>query len=136
VAIWAWHMPQLYGAALEHVAIHRLQHVCFVATALLFWWSLLYGARRQRGYGVALFCLFATLLHTGALGLALGFSRHLWYPQQASQASDWGLTALEDQQLAGLVMWVPMGLIYTAAALLLASWWITWSGRTGHVAAH
>src|SRR5207249_7753312 len=67
--------------------------------------------------------LFATMLHTGILGILLTLSRQVWYPAQAAFAAEWGLTPLEDQQLAGLVMWVPMGLIYTAAALAIAARW-------------
>jgi len=128
-AIWAWHMPFLYNLVLENVTMHRLQHLSFFLTALLFWWALLQARPRQRSYGIAVFVLFATMLHTGILGILLTLSRQVWYPSQAAFAAEWGLTPLEDQQLAGLVMWVPMGLIYTAAALLIAARWIAESGR-------
>jgi cytochrome c oxidase assembly factor CtaG len=124
-AVWAWHMPILYNAVIESVTVHRLQHLSFFLTALLFWWSLLQARPRQRSYGIAIFVLFATMLHTGVLGILLTLSRQLWYPQQVAFAAEWGLTPLEDQQLAGLVMWVPMGLIYTAAALAIAARWIS-----------
>jgi cytochrome c oxidase assembly factor CtaG len=138
VAIWAWHAPVLYQAALDHVWVHRLQHASFFVTALLFWWSLWHGRLRERGYGIAVFCLFITSVHTGVLGILLTLSRHLWYPQQGTLAAEFGLTPLEDQQLAGLVMGVPMGLIYTAAALALAARWIVGSSNglgAGHAAA-
>jgi putative membrane protein len=137
-AIWAWHAPLLYQAALEHVWLHRLQHASFFVTALLFWWSLWHGRLRVRGYGIAVFCLFITTVHTGVLGILLTLSRHLWYPQQGAFAAEFGLTPLEDQQLAGLVMGVPMGLIYTGAALALAARWIMTSSNgfgAGHAAA-
>jgi cytochrome c oxidase assembly factor CtaG len=128
VALWAWHMPALYNAVLANDAIHWLQHVSFLATALLFWWSLLHGRARERGYGAAVFYLFVTGLHTGLLGILLTISRYLWYPTQTVFGTAWGLTPLEDQQLAGLVMWVPAGLVYAGAALALAGIWIS---RTG-----
>lgn len=128
-AVWAWHMPLLYNAVLESVTAHRLQHLSFFLTALLFWWALLQARPLRRGYGIAVFVLFATMLHTGILGILLTLSREVWYPSQAAFAAEWGLTPLEDQQLAGLVMWVPMGLIYTAAALAIAGRWIAASGR-------
>jgi len=68
--------------------------------------------------------LFGTVVHTGALGALLTFSRTLWYPTYGSPAAVWGLTALEDQQLAGLVMWVPASVGYLVAALLLFSAWL------------
>ena len=86
------------------------------------------GPRRERGYGAAVFYLFATALHSGFLGILLSIARGRSIPVQTSQAPEWGLTPLEDQQLAGLVMWVPAGLVYTAAALGFAGLWILHSG--------
>jgi putative membrane protein len=128
-ALWAWHMPVLYNAALTSNGMHWLQHLTFLITALLFWWPLLRGLDRDRAAGIAVLCLFLTTLHTGLLGVLLTLSRRAWYPAQSDGAADWGLTPLEDQQLAGLVMWVPAGAIYTVAALALAAVWI---GRSAH----
>ncbi|HEY0440983.1 MAG TPA: cytochrome c oxidase assembly protein [Xanthobacteraceae bacterium] len=124
-ALWAWHLPGLYNTVLTSIVMHRLQHASFVVTALLFWWSLFYGRAGLRGYGAAVFYLFVTTLHSGVLGLVIALSPKLLFPQQVAFAADWGLTPREDQQLAGLVMWVPMGFIYTAAALYFAACWIT-----------
>jgi putative membrane protein len=131
IALWAWHMPVLYNLVLTHPGIHWLQHASFFGTALLFWQSLLRGRARERGFGAAVFYLFATALHSGVLGILLTVSRSVWYPQQALFAAEWGLTPLEDQQLAGLVMWVPGGLVYAAAALAFAGIWIARSSRGG-----
>jgi putative membrane protein len=128
VAIWAWHMPFFYDFVLTSLLAHRLQHLSFLITAVLFWWSLLHGRLRERGHGLAVLCLFVTMVHTALLGALLTLSRRLWYSQQNTFAEVFGLTRLEDQQLAGLVMWVPMGLIYTVAALAIAAHWIAHSG--------
>ena len=128
VALWMWHIPALYEAALASGRLHWLQHLSFFATALLFWWSLLRGRARERGYGAAVIYLFATSLHTGFLGILLALARQPLYPVQTRTALEWGLTPLEDQQLAGLIMWVPAGLVYAAAALALAGLWIARSG--------
>jgi cytochrome c oxidase assembly factor CtaG len=64
------------------------------------------------------------MLHTGLLGALLTFSSTVWYPDYADSAAPWGLTPLEDQQLAGLIMWVPPGLVYPLAALLLLAHWL------------
>ncbi|MGK9232428.1 cytochrome c oxidase assembly protein [Inquilinus limosus] len=126
IAIWAWHVPALFAAALAEEAMHALQHLSFLVTALLFWWSLLC---RRGSRGVAVGHLFATALHTGLLGALLVFSTRLWFPDQAGEAARWGLTALEDQQLAGLVMWIPACLAYPIAGLALAGLWIAGAGR-------
>jgi putative membrane protein len=123
VAIWAWHAPALFGAALRSEAVHVMQHASFFATALLFWWSVLrpfsHGGRPD---GYALASLFTTMLHTGALGALLTFSTTLWYPAYRTPAAGW--SALEDQQLAGLVMWIPGGFVYVAVALAIAARWL------------
>jgi putative membrane protein len=76
--------------------------------------------------------IFATAVHSGVLGALLTFSPHLWYPVYAtarSAASAFGLTPLEDQQLAGLLMWVPSGAIFIAGGLFFFAAWLTESER-------
>ncbi len=135
VALWAWHMPGLYDRVLVSPLAHWLQHLSFLVSAVLFWWALL-GPARRRGYGVAFLALFVTSLHTGLLGVLLTVSPRLWYPRQALAAAEWSLTPLQDQQLAGLVMWVPAGLVYAVAALALAGLWIRRSGSRSMGRAH
>jgi putative membrane protein len=124
VALWTWHIPKFYDAALSSDRLHWLQHLSFLVTALFFWWSLLRGPARERGYGAAVLYLFATSLHSGFLGILLALARQPLYPVQTQAALEWGLTPLEDQQLAGLIMWVPAGLVYALAALALAGIWV------------
>ncbi len=129
VALWAWHAPPLYAWALANPAVHRLQHVSFFATSLLFWWVLLHGRGQGRSLrvrdGIAIACLFVTVLHSGVLGALLTLSTRIWIPGQGALAGDFGLSPLEDQQLAGILMWVPMGMLYTGAALCFAYHWLT-----------
>jgi len=123
LALWFWHVPALFEAALENEAMHALQHLCFLGTALVFWWSVLGGAGRHER-GVALLSLFTTMVHTGALGALLTLSTVAWYPGYRASAPAWGLTPLEDQQLGGIIMWVPTGLVYIVAGLVLAGRWL------------
>jgi putative membrane protein len=121
LAIWAWHVPLLFNLALADEGVHKLQHASFFVTGLLFWHSLW----RRTGHpreGVALASLFTTMLHMGVLGALLTFAATPWYAFPATQAH--GLTALEDQQLGGLVMWVPGGLPYLVAALAIVGRYI------------
>jgi putative membrane protein len=124
VAIWAWHMPLLFDAAVASVVLHRLQHLSFLLTAILFWWSVF----RSSETGVAAWHLFVTMLHTSVLGALMALAPRVLYTAQTATALDWGVTPLEDQQLAGLIMWVPAGTIYAGAALALIAIWIRHSG--------
>ena len=124
VAIWLWHAPSLYQATLASETVHTLQHVSFFGTALLFWWALLHGVGTRVARPAAIIYLFTTAGHTSLLGALLTFSPRLWYPLYDATTAPWGLTPLEDQQLAGVIMWVPAGLSYLIAALALASTWL------------
>jgi putative membrane protein len=126
LALWAWHLPGLYALALTSTLFHWLQHASLFLTALVFWQGML-GSRGRAQAGLAVFCLFATALHSGFLGILLTFASGPLYPGQGAAAADWGLTPLEDQQLAGLVMWVPGGLVYAGAALALVALWVAGS---------
>jgi cytochrome c2 len=124
VALWVWHLPGPYQSTLHSDVMHTLQHLSFVATALLFWWTI-FGARTTAlGNGGAVFYLFATALQTGALGALLTFAPSLWYPAYAGTSTLWGLSPLEDQQLGGLIMWIPGSLPYLIAGLALFARWL------------
>lgn len=129
LAIWVWHAPVFFDAAVANVAVHRLQHLSFFATALLFWWSVFWRSDR----GVAAWHLFITMLHTSILGALMTLAPRFLYIARGDFVEGWGLTPLEDQQLAGLVMWIPAGTIYAGAALTLAAVWVATSARgSGH----
>ena len=125
VSLWVWHLPSLYQAALHSPLIHALEHATFLGTALLFWWSLVHSTTRGRfGYGGGLFYVFTLAAQGTALGALLTFSQTPWYPVYAASVAAWGLSPLEDQQLAGLIMWIPGGLVYLAAGLWLVAAWL------------
>lgn len=128
VALWVWHLPALFEATRDDEFVHALQHASFLGTALLFWRAIFYGHQRQLGYGIAVLYLFATLLQSGALGALITFASHPWYSGYAATTPRWGLTPVEDQQLGGLIMWVPAGLAYVIAALALFRRWLVASG--------
>jgi putative membrane protein len=125
-AIWVWHMPAFFVGALHSASLHWLQHASFFFTGLLFWWVIFDFRHLRSDAGASIACLFVTALHTGLLGALLTFSVRLWY-LPASGTAEWGLTAIEDQELAGILMWMPVGLIYALAALALAARWISTS---------
>ncbi len=122
-ALWSWHVPVLFQATLRSEWVHTAQHLSFFLSALLFWWSLFH-ARGRMGQGQSVFYIFTTAIHTGILGALLTFAPTVLYPAYAATAPSWGLTALQDQQIGGLIMWVPAGLVYLAAGLGLLSAWL------------
>jgi putative membrane protein len=129
LALWTWHLPRLYQATLTSELVHSLQHTSFLFTAVLFWWTIFAARGGELRRGAAVFYLFATVLQTGALGALLTFGRTLWYPAYAATTGAWGITPLEDQQLGGLIMWIPGSVAYVAAALAIFAGWLRESER-------
>jgi len=133
-AVWLWHAPRAYDWALRSRPAHLAEHLSFVGTACLMWYAILRGhapARARCAAGILV--LFATMLHTGALGALMTVSSRPWYPRQGTGAAAWGLTALEDQQLAGLVMWVVGGLLDVVAMSVLFLHGLSLVGRRARV---
>jgi putative membrane protein len=124
VAIWVWHLPVLYDLAVENEGLHAVQHATFVGTSALFWWGLLYGRYGRAGYGAAVFYVFTTVVHTGILGAAVTFAGVPLYPVYAAPAAARGVDLLSDQQLAGLLMWVPAGIVLTLLGVALFAAWL------------
>jgi putative membrane protein len=116
--LWVWHSPMLFDAAVASDTLHWLEHVLFFGTALLFWRAVIKAHSGREAAAAALIACFITLLQSGLLSALLSFAREALY--HAPDTMDWGLTALEDQQLAGAIMSLPMCAIYLAAGLIMA----------------
>ncbi|MFN2613701.1 MAG: cytochrome c oxidase assembly protein [Actinomycetota bacterium] len=113
--LWIWHLPGPYQAAVQNGEVHALEHGCFFAVAFAFWAGILRtGPRRRIRYVPSLLLVAGTMLLTGWLGAILTFG-NLVYPVYAQRAAFLGLDAHLDQQLAGVIMWVPSTLIYLIA---------------------
>lgn len=115
VALWVWHSPSLYESALRHEGVHALEHATFVLTSILFWWMLMAPHGRRLGVGTSVLYLFTATLQSTLLGALITFAPRPWYPAHFGTTRPWGLPPLEDQQLAGLLMWIPAGVVYLAA---------------------
>jgi putative membrane protein len=128
-AVWLWHMPRFYEAALENEWLHFLEHTSFFLTAFIFWQVFaeltqnMHMGRAAR-FGLAVFLVFGTMLVSGFLGVLLTFSQYVWYDVHVHDTALYGLTALEDQQLAGTIMWVPAGVVYTGLAIAVMGRWL------------
>lgn len=133
IALWIWHLPALYQAAVLDDGIHALQHLSFTGSACLFWWGLLRGRYGRLGYGAAVFYVFATAVHSGGLGALMTLSRSPWYALYVERARP-GFDPLEDQQLAGLIMWIPSGVVMTLFGLAIFAAWLGESERRRRVA--
>jgi len=124
LCLWVWHVPAFYQAALKSESLHSFEHFLFLGTALLFWGYLLQpGRQRLIRYGTAVLYLFTTLLHESILGALLTFSSQTWYPFY-SASSFMGLTPLGDQQLAGVIMWLPGGILFTLLMVVYFGLWL------------
>jgi cytochrome c oxidase assembly factor CtaG len=123
--MWAWHAPILFDRALDSFGWHIAQHACFFLSSLVFWWAMLHPRGRAGGYGVSASCLFATSLIGGALGALMSLSSSPWYADYAAMGmSGIGLDPVDDQRLAGLIMWIPGGAFHGIAALVLCYKWL------------
>ena len=126
-ALWAWHLPWLFDQTLSNDWVHAAQHITFLSTAMLFWWPVL--EPRRLNYGTALVYVFTTALQTSVLGAMLTFAPRPCYVAYLTTAPQWHLSPLEDQQLGGLIMWIPAGTLLTAIGLALLIKWVAESQR-------
>jgi putative membrane protein len=122
LALAIWHIPAVYAWGEDHPLAHAVEHASYLGTACLFWYAVLQPTGHRRlGPGPAMFYVTAMGMLMSAFAAVLTFARTAWY---IASPSAWGLTPLQDQQLAGVIMWVPAGVIYLGAALLCAIQWI------------
>lgn len=124
LVFWAWHAPPFYSAALSSHAAYWLMQLTILGSALGFW-----SAVRRAPAPSAVAALLATMVQMGLLGALITFAAAPLYAPHLATTQPWGLSALEDQQLAGLVMWAPAAAVYLAAALAIASRWLKAEGR-------
>lgn len=125
LVLWVWHLPVLYEAALHDDMVHDLQHLMFFAVSALFWRVLFDPIGRLRlPHATAVLYLFLTSLHATVLGVFMALAPRLWYAFYAGRAEIWGFGALEDQQLAGYIMWMPACMIYAVIAAVVFSAWL------------
>ena len=111
--MWLWHIPALYDAALDSAAVHVLEHTCYLAAGFLYWWHLLSPIRsrlRLGGMGPIIY-MASTKVLVGLLGILLAFAPDLVLHAYEDDGTRWGMTPLEDQHVAGLIMGLEQSLI-------------------------
>jgi putative membrane protein len=123
--LWVWHLPRLYEAALHQPWVHDVQHLMFFGVSCLFWRVMFDPIGRLRlSRGLAVMYLFATSLHATLLGVFMALAPRLWYTTYAERTTAWGLAPIEDQQLAGYIMWMPACMAYAAVAAIIFGRWL------------
>jgi cytochrome c oxidase assembly factor CtaG len=126
--LYLWHMPATFNAALENAGVHYLQHFSFFLTAVLFWWPIIGPApvRSKLSYPQRMMYLLLVVTPTALLGSIITLSRSVIFDSYIGTPEHWGMTALEDQTMAGLIMWVPGNALYLAA---LTAIFFTWAAK-------
>jgi len=117
-----WHLPEFYELALRSPSWHQTEHACFLTAALLFWWPVIevWPSRPQwPRWTMFPYLLLADFVNTG-LSAWLTFSDQVVYPSYAVAPRLWGISALDDQSTAGVIMWVPGSIFYLVPAFLVA----------------
>ena len=131
LVLWGWHVPAAFETALRLAPVHWLQHLSFFAAPAVYWWSVFAAGPGGERRGVALVSVFTTAVHTSVLGALLTFSTSPWYASYAHARIPWNLNPLEDQQLGGLIMWVPGGMVFVVVGLALTAAWLKESELRG-----
>jgi len=114
VTIAVWHIPVFYDAAQGRTLTHDLEHLMFFGTALLYWWPVIHpaGGRRRLSYGLAVPYLLPPFLESMVIGVLLTFADRPLYRTYAEMEMPWGFSVVSDQQLGGLIMWIPGGMLF------------------------
>lgn len=134
VVLSLWHLPTLYDAALESEPLHVLEHLCFVAIALLFWTQVIdpVPLRAALGYPLRIVYLFVATAHNTVLGGILSFAEPTLYAYYAARPERlFGIDPVSDQQWGGGIMWVPGGMVHLAAISLVFAAWLNAEERRG-----
>jgi len=119
--IWAWHIPGAYDLAVTHSGVHVLEHLSFLLAGSLYWWHLLSpirARRRLQGLGPVVY-MASTKLLVGALGMGLAFAPSALYPYYVHHPRVWGISAVDDQSIAGLTMAVEQSIVMGIALAAL-----------------
>ena len=132
-ALAVWHVPPFYDAAQGQTAVHHLEHLIFLGTALLFWWPVIHpaGGPRRLSYGASILYFVPVLLEGNLIGALLTFANHPIYATYQQVPRLWGISVVQDQQLGGLIMWVPGGLVYLIPIFVLLTLLLKQEGKAG-----
>ena len=125
-----WHIPGPYRWALDNPLVHAIEHLCFLVAPLAFW-TLVFDTspRRRMDHGASLVFIVTAAILSDLPGALMLLAPRPLFAASAAEAGSWGLTRLQDQQLAGVIMWVPMGFLFVAAGAWV---FVRWMEAAGH----
>lgn len=131
--LWVWHLPALYQAALADVNLHIIEHMTFLVTGVLLWAPVLHALPPDKpmGYLVKMAVLFFSMVSSSILAAIFTFAQSVAYPFYGTAMQVFGLTPLDDQQLAGAIMWVPGGGVFLFATLFAFAAWLNNEEKKG-----
>jgi putative membrane protein len=123
VIIWGWHLPVFYDLALEREPIHDMEHACIFYVSLLFWYPVMrpYPARPAWSRWVLIPYLILADVQFTVFSAILTFSDHVIYPYYVQVPRPWPISPLADQQIAGLIMWIPGSVIFLVPLVQIGS---------------
>ena len=132
--LWGWHLPALYDAALTNEGVHIVQHLCFLVTATIFWWPVLTPVRDRRiGLPLSIIYLLSASFSSSVLGILITFDSAQLYSNYVHPVdplgmlqtirTGWGVSAADDQQIGGLLMWIPGSIAYLVAIIGIFGHW-------------
>lgn len=126
IDFWLWHAPPLYNATLSNENLHIFEHMLFIVTAVIYWWPVLSPAKElpRLSLGGQVLYLFLSGMPSVALGAGLTFSPPLYAPYIQQPIRAWGISPVTDQQLGGLIMWVPVNIIVIVIVSILFIRWM------------
>jgi cytochrome c oxidase assembly factor CtaG len=126
IDFWLWHAPPLYNATLANENLHIFEHMLFIVTAVIYWWPILSPVKElpRLSLGGQVLYLFLSGMPSVALGAGLTFSPPLYAPYIQQPIRAWGISPVTDQQLGGLIMWVPVNIIVIVIVSILFIRWM------------
>jgi putative membrane protein len=127
IALFGWHDPNMYNAALRYGFLHDLEHLSFFIASMLFWWHVTGAGPRihkQFGYIGRVAFVIAAVPANMILGIWLAFNSNVIYTYYEAVPRIWGIDALTDQRIGGVIMWIPGSMMFLLAALFLAAWYL------------
>jgi putative membrane protein len=127
IAIWTWHMPGPYDETLRNNYVYWTMHVTMFGAALLLWHALLVGNAGRAG--MALIAGFGTAMHMSLLAAVLTLAPKALFAVHFNTTWPWGLSPLDDQQLGGVIMWIPAGVLSTIYGVAAFAHWLNTAGR-------
>lgn len=128
VVISLWHLPPLYNTAMAYHPVHIVQHLTFMAASVLMWWPFLSPMPelpRLAYPGQMLYC-FLMVIPMSIIAIYIAMADHVLYPAYSIAPRIWDLTPMSDQQIGGLIMWVPGGLLFYVVMTFV---FFKWAGR-------